>query len=205
MVKLIKRWIKEIIYDPVRARIAYDLVIAIFSLGFCWSLFTLFAFPTVSPYVLFLYPCIYVSLNHLFGVYGPLKTAHIVLKTLALLSSSTIALMLFVFVGQPPLILILATVFVSMLTVIPRVFFNFGNTFHKNTYIDTIVHDKLPVLVVGGEDISVHTLLKNFFKRVLRFMYSISSFMEKRCFPTLRKIKILSLLKATSAISIRLL
>ena len=150
MVKRIKRLVKEIIYDPVRARIAYDLVIAIFSLGFCWSLFTLFAFPTVSPYVLFLYPCIYVSLNHLFGVYGPLKTAHIVLKTLALLGSSITALMLFVFVGQPPLILILATVFVSMLTVIPRVFFNFGNTFHKNTYIDTIVHDKLPVLVVGG-------------------------------------------------------
>ena len=150
MVKRIKRLVKEIIYDPVRARIAYDLVIAIFSLGFCWSLFKLFSFPTASPYVLFLYPFIYVTLNHLFGVYGPLKTAHIILKILALLGSSTTALMLFVFVGQPPLILILTTVFVSMLTIIPRIFFNFGNTFHRNTYIDTIVHDKLPVLVVGG-------------------------------------------------------
>lgn len=150
MVRLLKSIVRRIARGPVLARVVYDLVTASVCVGVPWALFLLFDLPAGDPLFAPIYPTVYVLANGLVGVYGRLKTASVPAKALALVFSSACAF----FALVPPIgwspIVILATFFLVVLSILPRLFFNFGGRNRQSAYLDILVHDKLPVLVVGG-------------------------------------------------------
>ncbi len=147
-----KNYVKKIVLNPIRARVAYDFVISFFSVLALLVVFSLFSIDTgIKWHFIILYPFFFVGLNFIYGIYGRIKTASVILKSISLASVIAVIFVIYLlsFDLASPLI-VMTSVFVLLLSILPRAFFNYPVYNRKEKYISTIMSDKLPILVVGG-------------------------------------------------------
>lgn len=174
---MIKNVFKRIIYDPIKTRLIYDFTVAFSAISIIWFLFNLFSIPTIKLLHVLLYPFLYVTLNYIFGIYGRHKTSPALTKSITLFFSAMLTFSIYSLLNLFSLTLIIATLSVITLSILPRLFFNIYNPNNRNKYFKIIIHEKLPILVVGGGGyIGTHVvekLLKNDYKvKVLdKFIY----------------------------------
>lgn len=168
--------IKKILYHPTKARIAYDLLISFSCSLAIWLLFKIYSQPVQTIVIVVAYPLLFVTLNHLLGIYSRFRTASPLVKTILILLSVGLTLVIFYAIHIISLPLTISALFIFILTTLPRVLFNIYNQ-HKNYYYDVAVKTNLPILVVGGAGyIGTHLieqlLKKNYKVRLLdKFLY----------------------------------
>src|SRR5882672_8841066 len=179
-----KQLIKRFIYDPVIARIFYDLFIAYAILVITFILFTIFGQQSLTYQQITFFPLLLISSNYLIGLYSHFRLAMIRLKALILLTSALFTLFVFDKIAPMSLSLVLSTLFIFLATVIPRIFLNFHKTAIDNPNMITLINDNSPILVVGGGGyIGTHVVEKllhdNYKVRVFdKFLYSRSVFSD---------------------------
>lgn len=153
--------IKKIFQNPIKARIFYDLFISTFSLFSLLISFELFGLPHPAAKFIVPFPIIYVFANYFLGIYGKFKTSSTLLKSclLALSAFTTLLIISFIF-GEIAPIFVIGTIFIVLLSILPRFFFNF-NTPNSRFYFENLINEKLPVLIVGGAGyIGMHVVEK---------------------------------------------
>lgn len=141
--------IKKIVYNPVYARMSYDLLVALGIGAFTWLLFYLFDLPNIQLVYIFLYPVAYIAANIIFGIYSRYKTASTFIKSIIIVCSAVVSPFLFYALGVFAPSLIVISLFTAILSILPRFFFNFYSR-DKNKLFNILIHKKLPILVVGG-------------------------------------------------------
>jgi len=173
----------ENLYHPVRARVAYDFVIAFSSITFSYIVIS----PArINFLIIVLFPIIFTAINLAIGFYGNLKYIPSWQKSLMLLSSSAFTFIILTAAGSEFSTLLNASIYLALLTSIPRLLLNFLiSPVNKGVIIQLITSDS-PILIIGGGgyigSTLVDKLLKNNFKvRVLdKFIYGEEVFDDLR-------------------------
>lgn len=184
--------LKENFYHPVRARVAYDFVVALSSITLSYLI--------VSParlnfLIIVFFPIIFTSINLAIGFYSKLKYIPSWQKSLILLISSFITFIILSTTGAEISPLLNASVYLILLTSIPRFLLNFLISPVKEGAMNQLITSDSPVLVIGGGGYIGSTLVekllkKNFKVRVLdKFIYG------EKVFDDLRKNKRLEIIK----------
>ncbi len=179
-----KQYLKKFLYDPVIARLIYDLFIAYAILVVTALLFFGFGVQTLSYYQILLFPPVLIFFNFLIGLYGRYRLASVRFKGLVLFTASLLTLFVFDRISTMTLPLVLSTFFIFLATYIPRIFLNFHKTAIDNPNVISLINDSSPILIVGGGGyIGTHVVEKllqqNYKVRVFdKFLYSRSVFSD---------------------------
>lgn len=137
--------IREIVYHPVYARIAYDITISIFSSIFSYIVFS----ANINLFFTLLFTVFFIGINFAQGVYKQLRMSSAQIKFATLSLSSLFAFFLCISLGGSWQPLLNTMAFVSLLSSLPRIFLNFSNTQTKSVFHQVITNDS-PILVIGG-------------------------------------------------------
>jgi len=166
--------LRENLYHPVRARVAYDFVIAFSSITFSYIIIS----PTrINFFIIVFFPIIFTAINLAIGFYSNLKYILSWQKSLLLLLSSVLSFIILTATGSEVSPLLNASVYLVLLTSIPRLLLNFLISPVNEGHINQLITSDAPILVIGGGgyigSTLVDKLLKNNFRvRVLdKFIY----------------------------------
>jgi nucleoside-diphosphate-sugar epimerase len=186
---------KRILYDPVKTRIIYDFVISFVIILLHDIIFSYYAVAHLPIFVVIMFPFGFVLFNTLFGVYSRYKVSTIFMKAYLLFASALCVMFLISLFTPISVTLFLSAVYVAVLATAPRVFFNFGSSFPKRGYVENLVRDNQPILVVGGggyigSKLVEKLLQKNYKVRVFdKFLYGQEVLGELRKNPNLELIQ----------------
>ncbi len=142
--------IKRIIFDPVKARVLYDLFVVAFCFALIYGLLSLFV-PQVPHPAEFAYPIFAILLSFILGIYTRYRISNLFLKFEILSISTFGSFLLISFIADmfsAPLLL--SSVFSLILLFLPRLFLNFHILASGNIPLNTVVQSHSPILVVGG-------------------------------------------------------
>jgi nucleoside-diphosphate-sugar epimerase len=139
------------LYDPVKSRVVYDLVISLVVMVMMSAVLVMSGVSLTGWGQVWLgLPILFVTTNTSFGIYSIFKMSHPFTKSFVLaLSIGTSAGLVLMTQGNQ-LLLLAATPFILLLTTLPRWFFNFGPKAFGHLLPGVINRDHQPVLVVGG-------------------------------------------------------
>lgn len=141
---------RSVIFDPVKARIVYDLLATMCACSITWILFLFFDTPIPSPFSLIFIPVLFIGSCAAFGLYGKYRLVSVFVKSTALFCASIITALILLLAGVP-LFYILVTLLLSLtVTILPRISLAFSFEASGKLYSQTLKQDHLPVLVVGG-------------------------------------------------------
>ncbi len=146
---MLERIIK-FIYDPKRVRVIYDLSISSVTVMILLTSFILFSIHIVNTYLIIVYPAIFILINYSYGIYGKYKLSSSYTKTLILAFSGVTAFSIMYLLHSDLLITLLTTVFSIIICSIARILTNLPHQYLRDNYLNVIVSEKLPILVVGG-------------------------------------------------------
>ncbi len=146
----IRSLIRSTVYDPVKARILYDILAAFGSCSIVWFLLIFFDTVVPHPLLVLLFPCLFIAGCASFGLYGRFRLAPIFVKVTAIFVASIITMLICLLLGFPQFFITLVTIIVFILTVLPRCSFALSLGTTGKTYLQTFNQDHLPILVVGG-------------------------------------------------------
>jgi len=157
--------IDRIIYDPIKGRITYDLIISVFFGYLIYVIFLFFENKQINIVIPLVYSLIYILFNFAFGLYGRNRTTALPNKIFILFSSNLISLATVLLALNQPFLSIFIFLINNLTSISPRFFLNFNverTTFRR---LQTRPTGDSPILVVGGGgyigSILVEELLKS--------------------------------------------
>src|SRR3989344_5906567 len=157
--------IDRIIYDPIKGRITYDLIISVFFGYLIYVIFLFFENKQINIVIPLVYSLIDILFNFAFGLYGRNRTTALPNKIFILFSSNLISLATVLLALNQPFLSIFIFLINNLTSISPRFFLNFNverTTFRR---LQTRPTGDSPILVVGGGgyigSILVEELLKS--------------------------------------------
>ena len=138
MLKKSIKFIGQIIYNPIRARISYDFIIAFGVVWTTWILLVVFKLPRLNFYQAAVYPFLFIFLNYLIGIYGRFKTASIKVKFFLLLISTLMIFVVYFLLHSELFNLYLISLAVIPFSILPRIFFNVYTSKSNKNYFNII-------------------------------------------------------------------
>lgn len=155
--------INKVVYDPIKGRISYDLIISIASSGAITIIYTFFQQQKFNL-LFFYYSILFVLINWLLGLYTKQKSSNLATKLLILLIADLITYISLNQIFSLYFISSLLFVVIGLSASLPRFFLNFNvdkiklNSGKSNK-------KELPVLIVGGGGYIGSPLVEKLLKR----------------------------------------
>jgi nucleoside-diphosphate-sugar epimerase len=146
-------WLKNILLDPKKSRIAFDFGFTIFVSGVFSSVSLLLQQDALPLWLVAVFPFLLVVVNYMFGLYSSQTTAPLIIKTSLLLLSSTFVTLLFLNPLAVNSTLVLLGFVSFLLMLMPRLLFNLKGIVGKPSMakiMRMVEGENLPVLIVGG-------------------------------------------------------
>lgn len=142
------RWERWLI-DPIRSRLAYDLLVAYVAV---FGLLLTIGRPLVFGLLESVFYAVLVLLNLSFlGIYSTQRTAGMMIKLILLVVASVIPALLLFLMGEGAVrVLIASAFFVWIFLALPRIFFNLGPKKQLVSAVRSTARVGQPVLVIGG-------------------------------------------------------
>src|SRR3989344_4789619 len=114
--------IDRLIYDPIKGRVTYDLVISVFFGYLIFVIFLFFENKQINIIIPLVYSLIYILFNFTFGLYGRNRTTALPNKIFILFSSNLISLTIVYFTLSQPFLSIFIFLINTLTSISPRFF-----------------------------------------------------------------------------------
>lgn len=141
---------KKIVFDPIKARILYDLFAVLVCFSIIYITLSLFVPQNPNPFEYFYAPTV-IIIASLLGMYTKYRISSLLLK-FEIISISTfgafILICIFSNIFSAPLLL--TSIFSLFFLFLPRLFLNFHILASSNIPLTSVVQSHSPILVVGG-------------------------------------------------------
>ena len=187
--------IERIIYDPIKGRIVYDLIVSLIFNFLIYFIFIFFEKERISVLFPLIYSSIYILCNFTLGLYGRNRTAILRNKITILVISNLAAFLATVFLFDNVFLSVFLFIINCTISISPRFFLNFNverTTFKK---IAGKQSSDLPILVVGGGGYIGSVLVEELLKRDKKVRVFDKFIYSKNVFKGIRNVKNLELIE----------
>lgn len=142
--------LRRILFDPLKARIFYDLLVSTGTILTIYLTFSIFSIPTENPAFLVVIPLFYTLINYLYGLYSTYRISTATKKILIISYSGLTTLAISYLLQVDFLVSFLTIIFSVLFSSLARWMTNLPHQHLKSDYLNKIISSNQPILVVGG-------------------------------------------------------
>ena len=187
--------IDRLIYDPIKGRVTYDLVISVFFGYLIFVIFLFFENKQINIIIPLVYSLIYILFNFTFGLYGRNRTTALPNKIFILFSSNLISLTIVYFTLSQPFLSIFIFLINTLTSISPRFFLNFNVERTAFRKLQAKPTGDSPILIVGGGGYIGSVLVEELLKRGKKVRVFDKFIYNKSVFKGIRNVKNLELIE----------